>query len=730
MADFFLDPIAGVDASDGTTFANRWKTFNLGATAARTAPGDRIKCIASLDPTSLAQSATFTNASKTVTLTTAVTADIDTGEASWTASANVTTTTSTTRKEGSTSASIAIGSAFTTGLAAYKAFGATDFSGYQQISFWIDVTAGTIASAGQLQIKLCSDAVGATPVDTFDIPVIPLTFTQHCITIDKGSALGASIQSVALYVVTDVGAQTILLDNIIACKASSADDSLSLNSLIAKIWAKNWAPLTTYAVNDIRKPTTPNRTGYSYKVTSISGSPGHSGSSEPTWPRDIGETVVDGELTWTCTGLEETWLALKSIRGTTLLIDNNNSGNPTAGRGYSGITESVTIMKREPLQVTMPTGSTNPPLGAIQESGTQDSMITYSGGWDRTDMSTQTGETWVTGRNGSGIGIALNAKTNLKFEHFGMARFFNAYSFDTANSGAIVFQYCHASNFTSNGFDFATSVTLPNKLIGCQALNGGTSGIGFSNNKYSVWLRAFAGCGNLNDGIGTAADSRAQFPHATDIHLKNNTSYGLELLQQAGTGPMMRVIASGNGTADTNVQAASGPAKFFDSSLGTITTITAGSDFYVYSYRDGQVANAHLVTTDGGTVISATDQRNTASGISWKFRPTSTDRGSQHPIHIPVLRVGFAASAEVTLGIWVRRDSTNIKGKFIVRGGQVPGVGEDISVACEPSINTWTEFTMAFTPAEAGVVEAEFEAWDGVGTTNNLWIDDATASQA
>ncbi len=65
-----------------------------------------------------------------------------------------------------------------------------------------------------------------------------------------------------------------------------------------------------------------------------------------------------------------------------------------------------------------------------------------------------------------------------------------------------------------------------------------------------------------------------------------------------------------------------------------------------------------------------------------------------------------------------------------IRGGQLAGVPDDVTVDCQPSVNTWTQYTMTFTPTEAGVVEPVFECYDGVGTTRTLWVDDFSASQA
>ena len=114
------------------------------------------------------------------------------------------------------------------------------------------------------------------------------TSYKYSFTINKGSALGSSIQSVALYAIADPGTPTILLDNIIACKASSSADALSLTSLISKNSAAS--------------------------------------------------------------GGDEGWYPIQSINGTTVLLDNGPAINANAGRGYYGTTETVATYKREVLQ--------------------------------------------------------------------------------------------------------------------------------------------------------------------------------------------------------------------------------------------------------------------------------------------------------------------------------------------------------------------------------------------
>ena len=53
MTDFYINPVNGNDLNDGSTWALAWKTITAGATAARIAPGDKIKVAKSSNPTSV-----------------------------------------------------------------------------------------------------------------------------------------------------------------------------------------------------------------------------------------------------------------------------------------------------------------------------------------------------------------------------------------------------------------------------------------------------------------------------------------------------------------------------------------------------------------------------------------------------------------------------------------------------------------------------------------------------
>lgn len=233
MATYYVDYELWSDSNDGSSWANAFKTI----TQASPSSWDVVKVAKSPAPSAVAwTTATWTNLSKTVTLNTAETADITACETAWTASTNVTATTTTTRKEGSYASSIAIWTSFTTWKAAYFATWTLDLSSYQKISLWLKLS--STISASDYKICLCSDTEWNTIVDTFYIPATPNNyFAPITIWKDWWWNLGSSIQSIAIYVNTDVWARTVVLDNIIACTTNW----LNLQSLISKNSSEQWA---------------------------------------------------------------------------------------------------------------------------------------------------------------------------------------------------------------------------------------------------------------------------------------------------------------------------------------------------------------------------------------------------------------------------------------------------------------------------------------------------------
>jgi hypothetical protein len=738
--------------SGGTALANqaarqyyiggRWKNITTGATAVRTIPGDTIRIMGSPAPTSLGQNGVWTsqtlqpsvliasstnttpisvtraahgystgdtvivsnhtvntNANGTweitvtgantftlngsvgngvggnnggvrlrnntrVMLTTAVTQNIaSTGpnRTAWVASANVSTTTSTSNfKEHTNSDSINPVAAFTTGKAAYYALPSTlDLSGYQQVSFWIFCSVPL--TAGQVELRLCSDAIGDATVNTISVPAVPASSRWQVVTVDTGAALGASVASISLNVNTDLSTTatvTILLNNIIACKASSAADSLTLTSLIGK-----------------------NTTG-------------------------------------------ETFWGIQSINGTRVMLDADTNATPTTTSitGYYGTSGTATTWKRETIKLGPTTGSTV--LQTMQEAGTDGNPITYSGGWDRTNMSTRNLETWLDAVNGTGTFLSPGARNFIDVLGFAGVRATQAF---LLNGSYCNFSIVAGNNCTPGSNAGAIYATSPyNTVTVGHAVSNLSSGVGFASNSNQLTITY----GVLSNGLPGV------YLGSIDMVVKG-ASPGTLIANNGNSAIQAGAFAVGKCENFTTLDNANSAIR--GSTLNTIylnnVLINESSEVQladtvsrVYSQNHDQTANNHKIFNLRYSISSATDQRKTPSGISWKLQPLSTaDIHSRNPIVFSLAKVACSANNLVTIKAWMYRDNAGLTMRLVCKGGQLAGVASDVT-ASVTTTNAWEEETITFTPTETGVVEITAEAWGG--TTFSGWVDDMTISQA
>ena len=796
MATFYVDLENGSDANNGTTFALRKKT--LPSVTAATA-GDTIRVMGSPAATSLGQTATWSNRNfnqfnissstnatpisittnaahgfatgdtvtitahtvntnangtwkitvtgastftlntsvgtavggatgtannitgKTVELSSAVTQTIiSTGgsgasggnRTAWVGSTNVTVTQqsgSTIAKESNMADQISVLAAFGTGIIAYRALPATlNLSGYQQINFWIQQTSGTLVTADNLRLRLCSDSVGNTVVNTANIPAIQALNVWVPVTVDLATNLGSSINSVSLQIqTTDQGAQVFRICNVFASKASSSADSLTLQSLIGK--------------ND---------------------------------------------------GM---WYHIQSIDGTRVILDSGSLSYPipqNTRHRYTGTSESVTTYKKETIkissEVVAPTGN-----------GTAGNLLNVTGGWNRTDMSTQTLETWIDGQYQSSPLLRIQNKNYLLFQNFSVSRgrtqnisfsgntygdydfnvitcstVTNAVDFTTGNVGNVFsvanlefntgwgFQAANVNNKSNN---LAFGVVATNTTGGLQIADIGTTvssitriesngasglDIGGSNNvfesiteiKNNAAAINFAAAATIGGSNGTRIENLGTISNNGTIAF-NNVGYGTVYVANGST----------SGHTSTVVTQTGGGAPIY---FKNVTFNEATSLWYLRNYNLGDNFiymdnNNGVDYTFGefGYIASDTTTRHTASGKSWAFYPTNASRNFSYPLRLNVAQAAVEANAEVTVSAWLRRNTTNLQMRLQVVGGQLAGVtktGSDLTAA----IDTWQEVTITFTPTEAGVVNIECIAWTDSGTTNIGYIDDLTITQA
>lgn len=389
----------------------------------------------------------------------------------WVGSANVTTTLATAFGKGSVYDQISITASFTTGKIAYYTLPATlNLSAYEQLSFFIYQNSGTL---GGLTISLCSDTTGDTAVDTFTIPSTGALQLYTPFTINKGSALGSSIRSISISRAANNGAQLFIFNSIVAVKSPTSVDALSNTSLVTKN----------------------NGTEGAYAVGGFGGS--------------------DGTIVF----LDCAPAALSNLT--------------TTGGAYYGTTETVGLWRYEPLNpytlnsAALPATSTGTTTYMVlpANNGILNAPITFSGGWDSTNMSTRTGQTWFTHQNGIAYGLANNNTTNyITIDRVNYTRSYSGFAGNTNFIGNII-QNC---NYTAtSGIAIEITSISQEQLQSCIVTNTAAVGASISyssndiNNPIVINNCTFSGNLSSNLNINTATSS---YPYFTITNSSFNTS--------------------------------------------------------------------------------------------------------------------------------------------------------------------------------------------------------------
>lgn len=692
---FFVDFAGAQGSGDGSSAAN---VSPLISTLSGVVAGDFIKVAKTRDSTSTGQNASWTNQSLTVTLTSALTAAIY-SDGLWTTSANITPALDTAaKKEGANSHSMLFGSAFTTGLAAYWATGTLDLSAYQQISFMFK--SSSINAANTFRIDLCSDTVGMVPVNSFTINRSTNTNQWTPFTFDNGSALGSSIQSVAIVCLTDPGVPVVNIDNIIACKAPSASDCLTLNTLISDdnaIW----------------------------------------------WP-------------------------IKSISGTTVVVDTNVNSLVGAGRGWTGTTGSRTIYVRQPQKLVPTAAATTSIIGCLAVDGTSGSHITVSGGWDPSgSMTTQNGETYL---ESDGFGNFTITRSWWDWSKISTSRI-NQVNLD--KSGGFTggsMSYMSFIGFTAvamiNNLDPVLGYSLTDcNFISCastgkqgafqaeqmtrvQALSCGGTGINLLN---PVLGQQYIGC-YLHDitvanngAIGLSVG--VSFRDMRNITSKYNAGVSFNIAAANDSTCIYNLVATGNGSA-----AIAGVGKLLVyglTSSGNSNTLGAGTSFLDSVAYGASISDTNVLPTSGqqmwaclrthrengdplqnrtistlGTIITQTTTKASGAPFAYKFSPTNSLAISSDALSKSMGKFEAKAGKILTVKYQVQRDNASLNGQLRVAGGRYPGVGSagsDITQALTDAVDSaFHDQSIAVTPTEDCVIEVFADFWGG--TTYNGYI--------
>ncbi|MCC7356223.1 MAG: right-handed parallel beta-helix repeat-containing protein [Candidatus Doudnabacteria bacterium] len=414
------------------------------------------------------------------------------------------------------------------------------------------------------------------------------------------------------------------------------------------------------------------------------------------------------------TGSEE-FLPIQSINGTTIRLDNGVNTTPAQARGYYGVSETVTAYKRECFPKATINTST---FEQIQDNGTEALPITFSGGWNRVDMSTQVDESWYVAFNGGGVG--LNFPGGRMFVNVEKLVFNRADTGFTISGNNIIITDCRAFANSNNGFNVAGG---NNFLVNPHSHHNTTNGISMGFGQITI---SNVSCFS-NRAAGVLNNNQNQYVFGTLNECRNNGTFGI--VCNFGNIQVRNLITSNNVTGA--VQTASVFNLFKNCILNEAIEVQVQSNFQnwsINSHDNDDVTGNHIYTSDGGVIRSDTGaDRRIPQGFAWKFSPTSTNRSSMYPLEMILARIACRANKLVTVQQYAKRDNAGITARLILKGGQIDGVPNDV-LASVTSVGSYDLLSFTFTPTEDGVVELTGQAWGG--TTFNAWFHDSNYRQA
>lgn len=702
MATKFVDLLNGNDANNGSTFALRKKTLLSAATGS--VAGDVIRVMGRTVGAS-GINATFTNLSGTVTLASALTVGLYTTGAAWTPVTNVTATASQAGKLGATSASnIAIAAAFTTGkIAHFPLAAAQNLSTYQQLSFW--VKSDVAVAAGVLRMDTCSDTTGNTVVDSINLPALAAGVWQ-AVTLDKAANMGATINAIRLHALSDPGTVTLTVDDVVACKAASAANSLSLNSLVSSDGA------VFYAVKSIDNAGTTVRLdtgGAASAQASVGVWSGTTGSLPLSILNPINIAVAD---TFNVSGaagnpitISGGWdsVAMSSQTGYSVL-DSQRSGT-------TALTLTADFITLDRIGVARATTAINL-NGATKKGYTFSNMFVSNCAalWTLPTRAMTFSTVNITNSIG---GLSIPASANYNADNA-------AYSLSSLKL---------IGNTSGDGITVPPNIGSPAPLIqNCSVMANTAAGA----NGFNIQSPCLFFNNTSNDNPNGTTSSGFFFQNANgmvayNLQARNNSEAQLKLantsLEIFGLDTNFNL-----GTQVKFVSGQEGQASIYSwTPNATATKVNLGdpvagqtSGNVVSSQKEGGTAGNNSIFSDYGTVTTNGVVAQPGSGIAWQLSPNANALAGS-PLRLNVGKVACPANVTTTITYYAKLSAAGPTARLKVFGGRHAGIGSagtDITVSIAGT--TYAQYAISVTPTETAVVDIFAEVFGS--TTQSLIV--------
>lgn len=725
---FYLDLYNGNDSSDGTSWANAWKTITGGPTAARIAGGDTIRISKTPDPVSIGNGKWTLNTQSTGGFP--VTKNIST-----TANSSGLIKITTNSAHGYSTGDV---------VQIFGLNGTREANGAWVITY-VDTTNFTLdnsayinayTSGGTTQL-INSKAIVLETANTIVINRCEASWTSYTGTVLASNdntksgyyklsfEAGTSANSKQVYSLTENGdfSSYQYISFYIQNSVAISDGNTFYITLCSD--TAGATPVDTFVIPAIPStarwlPLTIARTGGGNLGNNIQSIAINSGSTAPSANTIIRvasfiATKTNGinlqsliSKNGSAQGGTGAFYGIQSINGKVVLVDNDTNTLSNAGRGYYETSETCTTYIRETFKTALASSSSTA-VSELQDSGTVGNLISYEFGYE-VGTTNQNGETFLDGLNGNGYGIKESFKSFISLNHVNLTRYYQNIYLEFGND--IKIASCNnLSNSTSAqiyaSYSNNNDITLGNIILGnsygIYLGSAYNNKITFTNISGNVGRNLYINVGSYNlIYCGTLSNSGTYCIDFTDACF--NTLFSPTTYSNS-----ISVIANSVGVnfirnATINETNAVGAYT-----IGTKTELWSikedGTEGNNWGYFYGATANWQT-TTKYGTQPGA-----------WKVAITSSDRKSNYKVPLKLAEVVCEAGKLVTFKAWVKKDhATNVAAQIRVDTDTVNGItGTTTSKADDTN---WEELTMTFTPTYACVTEIYGDSWYSAGTSN------------
>jgi hypothetical protein len=689
--------ITSGNATIGATYTNNGQTFTVLATVAAKV---YLSCKGTGAP---AASGTLTLASGT-------------GDANITFSAayQATFSLNTTQfKEGSQALKITMPATVPNGTYGYYAIfdlgSDQDCAAFQWLDFWFyNASSGSTNLYYHLRLL---DVNYTVLVDAgIRNPIYGQMLLNHY---NNGSAMSSAVRYIALEIEnvdSSIYGSILSLDNIMVCK----NGGLNLTSLISyasndKIDNDIWFPIQSINGTDIKIDNHINNYGTAGRGFSspwVLGACTGNGVSPIVITTDLDHHIPATALL-TITGFTGNTTANCTTQAITVPASNQISLTGLTGNGTAAAFQAAKINVittemwfRDPLRTTAQS-TISGTVNACQVLGQNGAYIEYQGGWNGTTL-VQEGESLLDGQNGYGRGIDDSGRTFLKFNRYGLVRYYYGLNFTTLN---YFLRNINLISCSTSGINDSGKIIIDGYL---NMNNNSSANNSYSRVESSNTIQVF---GNL------AGPNNPMFLNCNlnRIISKNNTGKGIYTLNTSNN-YFNNLVTQDNATSGIYALSYNDTNYLNNCLIGEGTEITvsqsgAQNSSVLFSQNHNRITGNDKAYFYLATATKQTTQKPADVSYSWKVSPTNVLRRKDYKVELSLGKFqGKATTDTITCKARIFLDNEAINAGLMVRR---KGLADQIVES--RNVTDWTDgnalTTLTFTPASGEAFELFFVVW-------------------